>query len=221
MNLATLKQLNLERWSRCQILPARKAEVMRTAQRLCAGNTKARFQGVSDRLVELAATDHSIYPVPWWFTAIVSEREYGPDAHGNQRWDRQLGQGDRLDQPSIHIPRGMGPYKDHPGDVTPGHDAWTRCCVDVLLNSAPRAGKWADWSIGGALTLFILYNGTGYEDFHHEASPYDWGATNIEEWGKYVTDGRFDPHVWDTQLGCAAMLKGMMEIDPTIKIDGA
>jgi lysozyme family protein len=73
------------------------------------------------------------------------------------------------------------------------------------------------WTIGGVLTLWLLYNGTGYEDYHHEASPYDWGATNIEEWGKYVRDGVWSAHVWDTQVGCAAMLRGMMAIDPTIK----
>lgn len=217
-NLAALTQLNLERWHRCEIAPKRLNEVMVTAKRLCAPDTKARFQGVCDRLIEMAQTDPAVIPVPWWFIAIVSEREYGPDRQGNMRWDRQLGQGDPLNQVSRHVPRGMGPYLDHPGDVTPGHDAWTRCCVDVLLNSAPRAGKWKDWSIGGALTLFILYNGTGYEDYHHEPSPYDWGATNIQQWGKYTGDGVYNPHVWDTQIGCAAMLKAMMTVDPSIKV---
>lgn len=218
-NLAVLKQLNLERWHRCEITPKRMGEVMAVAKRLCAPDVKVRFQYVSDRLAELAETDHSIFPVPWWFTAIVSEREYGPDRHGNMRWDRQLGQGDPLNQVSRHVPRGMGPYLDHPSD-TPGHDAWTRCCVDVLVNSAPRAAKWSDWSIGGALTLFILYNGTGYEDYHHMPSPYDWGATNIQQRGKYTGDGHFEQGIWDTQLGCAAMLKGMMLVDPTIKVEG-
>lgn len=217
MNLATLKQLNVERWHRCEILPNRKAEVMKTAARLSAPDAKARYQGVSDRLVELAATDSAIFPVSWWEIAIISEREYGGPPH----WDKQLGQGDALNQPSRHIPRGMGPYLAHPGDVTPGHDAWTRCCVDVLVNSAPFVAKRSDRSIGGVLVEWVLYNGTGYEEFHHEASPYDWGATNIEQWGKYVSDGRFDPKVWDTQLGCAAMLKGMMELDPSIKVEGA
>lgn len=216
-NLAALKQLNLERWHRCEILPARKAEVMKTAQRLSAPDAKARYQGVSDRLAEIAVKDSAIVAVPWWLIAIISEREYGGPPH----WDRQLGQGDPLNQPSRHVPRGMGPYLNHPDDKTPGFDAWTRCCVDVLINSAPFVAKRPDQSIGGTLVTTVLFNGTGYEDFHHEASPYDWGATNIEQWGKYVADGRFDPHVWDTQLGCAAMLKGMMELDPTIKVDGA
>jgi hypothetical protein len=61
-----------------------------------------------------------------------------------------------------------------------------------------------------------LYNGTGYEDFHHEASPYDWGATDREQGGKYTSDGKFDSNAWDTQVGCAAMLMAMMAIDPTI-----
>lgn len=216
---AALIQLNLERWHRVQILPNRLNEVMKVAKRLCSPDVKARFQFVSDRLAELHETDPTVYPVPWWFIAIVSEREYGPDQHGNQRWDRQLGQGDALNQLSRHVPRGMGPYLDHPSD-TPGHDAFTRCCVDVLVNSAPYAAKWSDWSIGGVLTLDIDYNGTGYELYHHEASPYVWGATNIEQWGKYTGDGVYDAHVWDTQLGCAAMLKAMMQIDPTIKVEG-
>jgi lysozyme family protein len=220
-NLVTLKQLNFERWQRCNILPNRFNEVMATARRLCEPDTKARFQGVSDRLAELAQTDPKIVPVPWWFIGVVAEREYGADVHGHMHWDRQLGQGDPLNRVSTHVPRGMGPYLDHPGDITPGHDAWTRCCLDVLINSAPRAGKWTDWTIGGVLTLWILYNGTGYEDFHHMPSPYDWGATNIQQRGKYVGDGHFDAHVWDTQVGCAAMLKGMMIVDPTITVDAS
>ncbi len=222
VDLVKLKSDCEARWARCQITPSRATEVRKATARLCAPENKARFQGASDRLAELAATDGSnIIVVPWWFVAIVSEREYGPDQHGNQRWDRQLGQGDPLNHPSVHIPKGMGPYLDHPGDSTPGHDAWTRCCVDVLINSAPYAAKRTDWSIGGVLVTFIMYNGVGYEMYHAEPSPYDWGATNIEQRGKYSGDGQFSPNMWDTQIGCAAMLKDMMELDPTITVEGA
>jgi lysozyme family protein len=216
IDLGKLKSDCEARWARCQITPSRASEVNAVAKRLCAPENKVRFQGVSDRLAELAATDHTIHVVPWWFIAIVSEREYGPDRHGNQRWNCQLGQGDPLNQPSVHVPKGMGPYLDHPGDSTPGHDAWTRCCVDVLINSAPNAAKRTDWSIGGTLVTWILYNGVGYEAYHAEPSPYDWGATNIEQRGKYSGDGKFAPNQWDIQIGCAAMLKAMMAIDPSI-----
>jgi lysozyme family protein len=103
----------------------------------------------------------------------------------------------------------------------PGNDAFHRCAVFTLQKTPPYAAHWTDWTAGGVLTLTVLYNGTGYEDFHHEASPYDWGATNIEQEGKYIADGRYDAHVWDTQLGCAAMLKGMMAIDPSIRFEQA
>lgn len=213
MNLTNLTSLNILRWRKCQILPSRLSEVSGVAKRLTDPANKARYQGVSDRLTELAAINPKYVTVPWWFTAIASEREYGGPPH----WDKQLGQGDPLNAPSRHVPKGMGPYLPHPNDVTPGHDAWTRCCVDVLTNSAPYAAKWTDWSIGGALTLFILYNGIGYEAYHNEPSPYDWGATNIEQRGKYSGDGQFAPNMWDTQIGCAAMLKAMMDLDPTIR----
>lgn len=213
----TLKVANEQRWAKCQITPSRQAEVHSAALRLCKTENKARFQGVTDRLTELSETNLAIHPVPWWFIAIVAEREYGGPPH----WDKQLGQGDPLNQVSQHVPKGMGPYLSHPDDITPGHDAWTRCCVDVLINSAPYAAKWSDWSIGGVLTLFILYNGTGYEQYHNEPSPYDWGATNIQQRGKYSSDGKFDPNQWDSQIGCAALLKEMMAIDPTITFTGA
>jgi murein L,D-transpeptidase YcbB/YkuD len=91
---------------------------------------------------------------------------------------------------------------------------------DALVRCAPYAARWKDWSPGGTLTIFEEYNGTGYEQFHKEASPYNWGATDQEEWGKYTADGHWNAHVWDTQLGCAAMLKRMMELDPSIMFDG-
>ena len=213
MDMTNLKALNVARWQKCQITPNRLNEVTAVAKRLTDPANKARYQGVSDRLAEFAAINPKYVSVPWWFIAIVSEREYGGPPH----WDKQLGQGDPLNAPSRHVPKGMGPYLAHPNDTTPGHDAWTRCCVDVLTNSAPYAAKWIDWSIGGVLTLFILYNGIGYEAYHNEPSPYNWGATNIEQRGKYSGDGQFAPNMWDTQIGCAAMLKAMMALDPTIR----
>ena len=71
------------------------------------------------------------------------------------------------------------------------------------------------------LTLFILYNGVGYEVYHAEPSPYDWGATNIEQRGKYSGDGVFAANMWDTQIGCAAMLKAMMGLDASITFPAA
>lgn len=214
-NIVALKAVNAHRWANMHVHAAQLAAFHATAVRLSAPDAKARYQGVTDRLVELGKTDPKIQPVPWWFIAIVSEREYGGPPH----WDRQLGQGDRLDHVSHNVPAGMGPYLSHPGDVTPGHDAWTRCCVDVLINSAPRAALWTDWSIGGVLTGWEEYNGLGYAS-RGIASPYVWSGTDQYDRGKFVADHVFDPRRVDVQEGCAPLLAVLMAIDPSIKIEG-
>jgi hypothetical protein len=47
-------------------------------------------------------------------------------------------------------------------------------------------------------------------------SPYVWAGTDQYKTGKYVADGRFDPNVVDSQLGCAGMLLAMAEIDRSV-----
>ena len=61
------------------------------------------------------------------------------------------------------------------------------------------------------------YNGWGYF-FRGIPSPYVWGATSNQRPGKYVSDGVWSSTTMDRQIGCAAMLKGMMAIDPSIKL---
>lgn len=215
-NIALLKQKNAQRWHDMHMKANRIREFDATAVRLCAADAKARYQGVTDRLAEMVAAGRTdLVAVPWWFIAVASEREYG----GPPRWDRQLGQGDHLNQVSRHVPAGMGPYLDHPDDVTPGHDAWTRCCVDVLVNSAPFAAKWKDWSAGGALTLLEEYNGLGYAAMG-VPSAYVWSGTDQYVSGKYVADHVFRANAVDVQEGCAPILARMMAIDPSIQFEG-
>ena len=45
-------------------------------------------------------------------------------------------------------------------------------------------------------------------------SPYLWSGTNQYRSGKYVRDGLYDPGKVDSQLGCAALLIALMELDP-------
>lgn len=199
-NLIALTAANEALWKIAKILPSRQAEVDKVAVRLCAPEAKTRYEAIS-----------SATGVPWFIIAVIHERESGQD------FNAQLGQGDPLSQVSRHVPRGMGPYFNHVNDP-PGQDAFYRCAVDVLRNSPPYAARWTDWTAGGSLTLLITYNGTGYWFYHHyEPSPYDWGATDQEERGKYTADGQFSAAAWDSQIGCAAMLKAMIVIDSTIK----
>jgi len=216
MNITALENTNAHRWAVMHVQAVRFTAFHEAAIRLCDPAAKARYQGVTDRLTFISQSVPTIHPVPWWFVAIVSEREYGGPPH----WDKQLGQGDDLSKVSHNVPVGMGPYLPHPSDTTPGFDAWTRCCVDVLVNSAPFAAKWTVWTIGGVLTLFEEYNGLGYAE-RGVPSAYVWSGTDQYISGKFVADHVFDPKRVDVQEGCAGILRMMMTIDPTIKIVGA
>jgi lysozyme family protein len=213
VNVVALEARNGLRWENMHMKADRLGAFHATAVRLSAPDARARYQGVTDRLTELiAAGETDLYPVPWWFIAVVSEREYG----GPPRWDRQLGQGDPLAAKSHNVPRDMGPYLKHDDDVTPGHDAWTRCCLDVLINSAPFAGKWKLWTPGGVMTLWEEYNGLGYAAMG-VPSAYVWSGTDQYVEGKYVADHVYRANVIDVQEGCAPIIAMMMALDPTIK----
>lgn len=207
VNITALENVNAYRWSVMHLKADRIAAFHSAAVRLCAPDAKARYQGVTDRLL---SANYQL--VPWWFIAIVSEREYGGPPH----WDKQLGQGDPLSSVSHNAPAGRGPFLTHAGDVTPGNDAWTRGCLDALIECAPYAAKWEAWGIGGVLTLFEEYNGLGYAA-RGIPSSYVWSGTDQYISGKYVRDGVFDPNVVDIQEGCAGILSLMMALDPTIK----
>lgn len=188
MNNQELIKLNQQRWSDVKINPEKEALVHSVAARLVAAGAKEVYQKIS-------ALTH----VPWWIIAVIHERE------ASQNWTANIAQGDPWNKVSTHVPKGRGPFK-----------SFVAAAVDALYNCPPYAAKWKDWSIGGALTLLELYNGLGYEIYHHEASPYIWAATNHQEWGKYVADKQWSATVWDQQLGSAAMIKKMMELDPSI-----
>lgn len=158
------------------------------ASRLDAPTAKARYENVTAKT-----------SVPWQAIAVAHERE------ASQRWNTQLGQGDPLNKVSTHVPKGRGPFA-----------TWEDGAYDALMNCAPYAGHWTDWSEGGMLTLLEKYNGVGYAA-KGKPSPYVWSGTDQYFAGKYVRDGVYDPNVIDAQLGCAGLLKEMMKIDPTIK----
>lgn len=184
------------RWADTYITPSRVKEVTETAQRLVAPKAKAMYVSVS-----------KITTVPWWVIAVIHERE------ASQAWWANIAQGDPWNVVSRHVPKGRGPFK-----------SWTEAAVDALtrtpLFTLRRVSDWHDWSAGGTLTLLEMYNGFGYETIHHEASPYIWAATNHQEMGKYIRDGVWSATVWDQQLGCAAMLKRMQELDESIIMNG-
>jgi len=161
----------------------RSAEFASVVKRLADG--KARYQLIAART-----------NVPWEVIAVIHERE----ASGN--WNANLAQGDPFNEVSRHVPAGRGPF------ATFGEAAY-----DALVNCAPHAAKWQDWSPGGALTILEMYNGLGYA-YHDRPSPYVWSGTTIYDpptgpGGKIEVDhGPIEP-VTDHQLGCAGLLLGL------------
>lgn len=148
---------------------------------------KARYQAVE------AATK-----VAWPFIAVAHEREC------SQSWRGSLAQGDPWNHVSIHVPKDRGPFK-----------SWEEAAIDALVNCAPFAARNTDWSAAGTLTKLEEYNGLGYAA-HGLPSPYIWAGTDQYRSGKYIADGHFDPDAIDHQIGCAALLRSMMAIDPSI-----
>jgi lysozyme family protein len=154
------------------------------AERLVAA--KDRYQAISNRT-----------KVPWFIIAVIHERE------ADQDWTANIAQGDPWNEISTHTPDGRGPFL-----------SFEAAAYDALVNCAPHAGRWTDWSAGGGLTLLEQYNGLGYAK-RGLPSPYIWSGTNQYHAGKYVRDGVFDPDVVDKQLGCAGLILAMGELDPS------
>lgn len=209
VNIIGLKAVNAHRWASMHMKANRIGAFHQTAVRLCDPIAKARYQGVTDCLVGLKEQ-----PVPWWFIAVVSEREYG----GPPRWNRQLAQGCPLGSVSLLEPKGRGPFLVHADDITPGHDAWTRGCLDALIDCEPHAAKWTDWTAGGVLTLWEEYNGLGYAA-RGVPSAYVWSGTDQYSSGKYIADHVYRQNVVDVQEGCAPILSMMMALDNSIRFE--
>ena len=167
-------------------------DAMAVARRAVEPAAKVRYQLIAQQTT-----------VPWFIIAVIHYRE------ASQSWSASLAQGDPWDRMSIHVPKGRGPFT-----------SFQAAAVDALTNCAPHAAKWRDWSPGGAMTLLELYNGLGYAD-RGLPSPYVWSGTDQYVKGKFTRDNFFDPNVVDQQLGCACILKTMMQLDPSITFTGA
>jgi len=198
-DLVALKAANAKRWANAKTTRPFGA----VAGRLVAPQAKSIYQSVSSKT-----------GVPWYFIAVVHQRESSLD------WAGSLAQGDPWNRESVHVPAGRGPF-----------NSWEDAAVDALVNCAPFAARNKDWSIGGTLTKLEEYNGLGYASgpvtrdangnviarYPPQASPYIWSGTDQYKSGKYTRDGFFDPNAVDQQLGCAGLLMAMQTLDPSIK----
>lgn len=189
--MASLTVANEARWQKAKVKPSLASKFGAVAKRLAAKSAKTRYQAMQART-----------GVPWFVIAVIHERE------SSQRWDRSIAQGDPWNKKSTHVPKGRGPFA-----------SWEDAAYDALMKCAPYAGKWTDWSAGGAMTLLEHYNGLGYAN-KGRPSPYIWAGTDQYVIGKYVSDGKYDPNVVDSQLGCAGLILAMAKIDSSVGFGG-
>jgi len=188
MDLVQLRKDNKNRWDTCHVSADKGSAFKQVADRLSAAPAFSRYKAVE-----------KLTGVPWWFIAVVHERE------ANQNWNTYLGNGQALNKRTILVPKGRGPFK-----------TWEEGAIDALVHAAPYAARNKDWSIGGALTMLEEYNGLGYAQMN-KPSPYLWAGTDQYEKGKYVGDHEYSPETIDTQLGGAGLLKfmGVFKTAPT------
>src|ERR1017187_6378541 len=175
--------------------------ITRNGVRWGIAKTTRDFSGIAARLVAAKARYAVIETrtsVPWFIIAVIHERE------ASQDWTANIAQGDPWNKTSIHVPAGRGPF-----------DSFEDAAYDALVDCAPHAGLWKDWSAGGALTLLEEYNGLGYAA-RNLPSPYIWSGTDQYTSGKYVRDGVFDSFTVDHQFGCAGLILAMAKIDPSM-----
>lgn len=168
-------------WQKAQILPALKSTVKDNARIV------ANFYDIYNDV--LAGTG-----VPSYVTGVIDMREESFNHHG------YLGNGDPINKKTTHVPRGRGPFAN-----------WYEGAIDAFnVSGWSRLPSGGHWDIVTALIKLEAYNGEGYNHMGIR-SPYVWAGTNMQQHGKYTSDGHFDANAWDTQLGCAAVLLSLRD----------
>lgn len=136
--------------------------------------------------------------VPWNVIAVIHYRE------SSGKFDGVLHNGQKIigtGKKTTLVPKGRGPFS-----------TWEASAIDALTNCSPYAARNKDWTPGATLDLLERYNGLGYRN-KGLPSPYLWAGTDQYVKGKYVADGKYDPNHVDRQLGCAAILMALSELD--------
>jgi lysozyme family protein len=168
-------------WQKCQITPSRLSEAKFNAEAIIAN--KSQYDAVC------ASTN-----VPFYVTGVIHMRE------ASFNFKTYLGNGDSLNRPSVHVPKGRGPFK-----------TWYDGAIDAFhLDHFDKLPSGSHWDIVTALIKLEMYNGGGYNS-KGVRSPYVWAGTNMQQRGKYVADGHYDPNAWDSQPGCAEVLLALKQ----------
>jgi len=171
----------------------RGSEVKSVATKLMKFVRQGRYTDVSNQL-----------GIPQVFIATSFERESSSD------FSLSPAQGDRWDRPSVHVPRGRGPFA-----------SWKDAAIDAYtLDGLEKVGR-GNWTWARFCYEGELFNGFGYRN-HGVHTPYLWSGSNIydnaDPVGKFVGDGKFQFGVKDAQLGTVAVARAMVERDSSLDL---
>ncbi len=136
--------------------------------------------------------------VPWWAIAIIHMME------ASLNFDCHLHNGDPLTGKTVNHPRGR------PVDWKLGM-TWEQSAADALTTGRHQLQNISDWSIGNFLLVMEKYNGFGYRN-RGLMSPYLWSGSTYFDKGKFVSDGKFDPDAESKQVGCAVLLRCLIDM---------
>jgi lysozyme family protein len=136
--------------------------------------------------------------VPISFLACVHYRE------SNNSFHTYFGNGDPLDRPTTHVPAGQGPFKSF---------------ADGCISSLHQMGLFglASWTLDFFCYSCERFNGFGYE-MHGHPSTYVFGGTNVQQRGKYESDGHWNAQMWDQQLGTMAIYQALIQKAPNLAL---
>lgn len=170
-------------FSICTINPSKQAEVQRVCEKIISN--KAKYLSVQDKI-----------GVPWYFVAVIHLRE------ASFNFKTYLGNGDPLNKPSVHVPKGRGPFA-----------TWEEGAIDAL--QLEGYAHLQDWGLGIIFKRLEWYNGSGYRYENGRmtgttplnASPYIYNYTPFYVKGGSVEDHSFYPDWVDGNAGCMAVLK--------------
>lgn len=136
--------------------------------------------------------------------AVVVMVLHNRESNGN--FGTYLGNGQPWNRVTTIVPKGRGPFT-----------SFVDGAVDALVYDGLALNH--NWTVELALFSFEKYNGWGYRMYHPDVdSPYVWAGTNIQDPGKYVADGQFNRTAYDSQIGCAPLMKAIFDLDGSLKL---
>jgi lysozyme family protein len=131
--------------------------------------------------------------IPWYFIGLLHGMECGFN------FGTHLHNGDPLLACTVNDPKGRPP--------TNPPFTWSDSALDAL--TLEHFTNQTDWSLPMVLFRLERYNGFGYRR-QGLRTPYLWSFSNLYSRGKYVADGRFDPHAVSKQCGAAVALRRLV-----------